>query len=208
MSDLRMMRDRSLNSQGRLKGFLPGSLFLLALLAAGLPSRPAPAGGDTLEVTPAKPRQGEALFVRLREAQPGEPRAAWLGKSYPLRRVGDAWAAVLPISPDTQAGGHTVAVTFSRSASRERLARVVDVERVTFPVQRLSMQRSRASLYNYPGVQEREERPLSAAIRTQTDERFWNGDWILPVRGRLSTPFGVRRIRNGRAVGRHRGTDI
>jgi murein DD-endopeptidase MepM/ murein hydrolase activator NlpD len=31
---------------------------------------------------------------------------------------------------------------------------------------------------------------------------------VLPAKGRLATPFGVRRLRNGRPVGRHRGMDI
>jgi len=42
----------------------------------------------------------------------------------------------------------------------------------------------------------------------RTDTLAWSGDWTLPVQGRRSTPFGVRRLRNGKAVGRHRGMDL
>ena len=204
------MRDKCLRIACRSITLSPGRLvLLLPLLLLLLSGGPAPAGGATLDVTPSNPRQAEALFVRLRGVDGvEEPRVTWLGKSYPLRRLGENWGAVVPISPDVRAGGHTLVVTFDRGASLERLARKVEVQRVAFPVQHLRMARQTASLYNYPGVDEREERPLSAALRVKTDERLWSGEWVLPVKGRLSTPFGVRRIRNGRAVGRHRGADI
>jgi murein DD-endopeptidase MepM/ murein hydrolase activator NlpD len=84
---------------------------------------------------------------------------------------------------------------------------VVNVARVSYPVQHLSMARGTARLYNYPGV-EKEERVIGAAIRSRSDERLWHGDWMVPSRGRISTAFGERRLRNGKYVGRHRGLDI
>jgi len=185
-----------------MRGYL---LFLLTTLA--LVTVPSLAQKQALEVQPAKPRQGDALFVRLREPEAQGAQVRWRNETFQLFRDGDAWTGVVPVVPDTPAGGHTLVVSFQRDGRTIRLPRSVQVTAVRYPIQRLKMARTTSSLYNYPGV-EKEEVPLSRAIRTKSDERLWSGDWALPVKGRLSTPFGVKRLRNGKAVGRHRGTDI
>lgn len=180
-------------------------LVLIALLAPG--THPTDAQEAALNIGPAPVRQGDPLFVRLKDPQAQSAEVTWRGKSYPMYRQDSGWAAVLPVVPDTPPGGYRLVVGFKRDGRPQQVARKVEVARVAFPVQRLKMVRTRASLYNYPGV-EKEEVPLSRALRVKSDERLWRGDWILPAKGRLSTPYGVRRIRNGKAVGRHRGTDI
>jgi murein DD-endopeptidase MepM/ murein hydrolase activator NlpD len=98
-------------------------------------------------------------------------------------------------------------VTYRKDGVPRVLTRSVTVAKTPYSVQHLSMARRTASLYNFPGAKA-EDRAVSTAIRSSTGGRRWTGDWAMPAKGRLSTPFGVRRIRNGRAVGRHRGLDI
>lgn len=175
---------------------------LLPLLAV-----PLKADKDPLSVEPQHPRQGDAVFVRLRLPAAEKPQATWRGRSYPLFQVGEEWVAVLPIKPDSPAGAQSLTVRYTQSGAVRELKRRVPVASVAFPTEHLSMKPAKSNLYNYPGV-EREERPISAAIRTRSGEQLWSGDWSIPVKGRMATPFGVRRLRNGKAVGRHRGTDI
>jgi murein DD-endopeptidase MepM/ murein hydrolase activator NlpD len=181
---------------------------LLCVLTILTPcSVPSWAQGPELQVRPNAPRQGEALFIRL-EAPDGEaPQAAWRGRRYRLFRQGDAWVATLPVAPETPAGAQPLVISFGTGGARQELRRSVPVSKVTFPVQRLAMTRSKASLYTYPGV-EKEDAAVQGAARTLTETAAWSGDWTLPVKGRLSTPYGVRRLRNGKAVGRHRGLDL
>ncbi len=156
---------------------------------------------------PRNVRQGEALFIRV--AADGEEKGtvSWLGKTYPLHRDSNELAAVVPVVPDTKVGGHTLRLTIGEGSDARQLSRVVDVAKVSFPVQHLSMARSTAKQYTAPGVKEA-DRAVTNALYTRSGKRLWSGAWDLPSRGRLSTGFGVRRLRNGRAVGRHHGTDI
>jgi murein DD-endopeptidase MepM/ murein hydrolase activator NlpD len=182
-------------------------LLLLLLTAALVCAVPSGAQKQALTLTPVHPRQGDALFIRLDEPGAAGARIRWRNRTYPLYPQGDSWIGAAPVSPDTPAGGHTLAVTFTRGGAPVRLARKLEVARVAYPVQRLRMSGRISALYSYPGV-EKEDAAVSAAIRTRSGDRLWSGDWMLPVQGRLSTPFGVRRLRNGRPVGRHRGLDI
>ncbi|MCC2670982.1 MAG: Peptidase, family, partial [Armatimonadetes bacterium] len=180
-------------------------LLTLTILMGG--SVPSTALASSLEVRPSAPRQGEAIFVRLEGEGIESPRATWRGKEYPLYEQQSGWAAVLPISPETPSGGQRLRVRYSSHGAPQEETRVVQVARVTFPVQRLRMSGAKSSLYTYPGVKQ-EDAIIGGAARTVSSVRSWSGDWTLPAKGRLSTPFGVRRLRNGKAVGRHRGLDI
>lgn len=53
-----------------------------------------------------------------------------------------------------------------------------------------------------------EARKLEALFQTFRDERFWEGAFIRPVEGEISTGFGLNRIINGRQRSRHTGVDL
>lgn len=180
---------------------------LLILTTLALLPVPGSSQEQALRVTPSRARQGDALFIRLTDPAATQAEVHWGRKTYPLFRFEDRWVGSLPVTPDTQPGGHTVTVTVERNGETETLKRQVEVVRTAYPVQNLRMAPQTARLYNYPGV-ENEDRLLGAAIRARSEQRVWKGDWSLPCRGRFSTPFGVKRVRNGKAVGRHRGVDI
>ena len=184
------------------------SPFLLLLLLALLPLvTKVDAADPEVVLSPRNVRQGEALFIRVAAEGEEKGRVYWLGKDYPLHPDGDELAAVVPIVPDTKVGGHTLRLTVGAGSDARRITRTVQVAKVTFPVQHLSMSRTKSKQYTAPGVKEA-DRAVINALYTRSDKRLWSGPWELPSRGRLSTPFGVRRLRNGRPAGRHHGADI
>lgn len=185
--------------------FFVGLFAILTVLA--LRPVPSPAQDWTLHVQPDVPRQGEVLFVTLDAPVEEPPTLTWLKHEYPMHRRGNTWTAALPIPADTAPGGHTVTVTGSRNGETQTLKRVMEVAAVAFPIQRLRMSPARSSLYTYPGV-EKEDAAIRAAVNQVTEEAAWSGNWIAPAKGRYSTPYGVRRLRNGKEVGRHSGLDI
>lgn len=185
--------------------FLVGLFATLTVLT--LRPVPSPAQDNLLHVQPAAPRQGEVLFVKLQADAQDEPELTWQKRDYPMYRRGSAWVAALPIPADTAPGGHTVTVNYHLNGERQTVKRVMEVARVAFPIQRLRMSRAKSSLYTYPGV-EKEDATIRAAAHRVTEDSAWTGDWALPAKGRFSTPFGVRRFRNGKQVGRHSGLDI
>jgi len=180
---------------------------LLTVPPAAGQDPPSRGGSARLTVVPARPRQGDALFIRLKESGAGSPQVSWRNRSFALHRDGDVWVGMAPVSPDTPAGGHTLRVSFTRDGRRETVSHSVPVAAVRFPVQQLRMAKRTAALYTFPGSKQ-EDAAVRTATHTWSAAPLWSGEWTLPTGGRMSTPFGVRRIRNGRAAGRHRGLDL
>lgn len=184
-----------------------GRWLLLALTALTLRMVPLAAEGRFLFVQPAAPRQGEAMVVFLAHADAEHARASWRGHTYPLYASGQGWIGVLPIVPETPAGKATLTVAYTIGGKREKASQPVTIQRTAFPVEHLKMAPQTARLYTYPGVK-KEDAIVWGATQVKSAEQLWHGDWVLPAQGRLSDPFGVRRLRNGQAAGRHRGQDI
>lgn len=183
------------------------TFLLLPLLALSASPHPVTAADPEVELRPRNVRQGEALFIRVSAGGEDKGTVRWLNKEYPLYPEDDVLAAVVPVVADTASGGHTLRLTIGSGSDARHLSRTVQVSKVSYPVQHLSMARKTAKQYTAPGVKEA-DRAVVNALYTRSDKRLWSGPWDLPSRGRLSTGFGVRRLRNGRAVGRHHGTDI
>lgn len=169
----------------------------------------APVHAAELRLAPAAPRQGQALFVSATGLPEGvRPRLTWDGKAYPIYPAGPGWRGVVPLQIEERAGPHQARVTYLEpGGARRMLSETVTIGRTPLRIQRLRMSRQTEKLYTYPGYK-RELATVRRALRTETAAQLWNGDFLLPARGRLSTPFGVKRIRNGRPVGYHRGLDI
>ena len=191
--------------QSRSRPFIRAVVATLTLICTAAPLLEAGVAAPVLHLRPASVRQGDALFLRL--LADGEAKVRWLGKTYPLHQDGRHLAAALPIPPDTSAGGHKLVIEYEASGDRRTLERTVEVHRVAFPVQYLRMAKGTARQYSAPGVKQA-DRAVTGALYTRSDERRWKGQWRQPVVGTLGTGFGVRRLRNGKAVGRHHGLDI
>src|SRR5262249_3437636 len=105
-------------------------------------------------------------------------------------------------------GGHTVRLEYRQSGEGARLLeRSITVRRTPVMIQRLSMSRRSERLYSFPG-RAKEVATVRRALRAETAARLWDDNFTVPIHGRLSTPFGVRRVRNGRRVGYHLGLDL
>jgi murein DD-endopeptidase MepM/ murein hydrolase activator NlpD len=193
----RLSRER----KERNRAFLP-LLTILTLLTV-----PLYAQQPAVAVLPATPRQGEPLRISLAESGVTRAHVTWRGKTYPLYQDDGGWSGFAPINSDTPPGPKRLTVEFTRDGRAERLEKTVNVGAVKWAVQHLTMARNTARLYNFPGAK-REDAIVYAAVRTESPRRLWHGDWVLPARGRTSTPWGVRRIRSGAPVGRHKGLDI
>jgi murein DD-endopeptidase MepM/ murein hydrolase activator NlpD len=85
----------------------------------------------------------------------------------------------------------------------------LSVEKVDFGVQTLSLPPSMVDLDAKTLERVNQEaRRLEALFQTSRDERLWEGGFILPVQGEISTGFGLNRIINGQRRGQHPGVDL
>lgn len=170
---------------------------------------PVAATAPRLQFVPASPKQGQAIFVSTVGVPAKEPvTMSWDGKRYAIYRVGSDWRGVVPLKIEERLGKHTLRVTYRDSSGAARsLQRTVTVGKTPLRIQRLKMSRTTEKLYSHSG-RAQELATIRRALRTQTSRQQWDGNFALPTKGRFSTPFGVKRIRNGRHVGYHRGLDI
>lgn len=180
------------------------TIFALTALLA-----PPVTDGAGLSVWPAQPAQGQTLFFRLPIDGPArETRASFGSRRVPVALQGGALSGVVGLRITEPVGGQTLRLRWNDGEDRPReVSRRIEVRRTPFPVRRLTMRRSTERLYNFPGAKA-EDAAVSRAVRTTSSGWLWDGPFILPARGRSSTPFGVKRIRNRRATYYHRGADI
>jgi murein DD-endopeptidase MepM/ murein hydrolase activator NlpD len=178
----------------------------IALLLSPVASSPP---AEELRFAPTTPHQGQVLFVTAVGLPAGvQPRLSWDGKEYPLYPVSEGYRVVIPIRLEERVGGHAVRLTYTPPGEPERaFERSVTVGRTPVKIQHLSMSRQTERLYSYPG-RAKEVALVRRALRTESKTQLWTGNFVVPIHGRLSTSFGVRRVRNGRLVGYHLGMDL
>jgi murein DD-endopeptidase MepM/ murein hydrolase activator NlpD len=172
-------------------------LRITTMVAAALCAVPALA--LDAHVSPAQPRQGDTISVLVTAATP--PTITMGDRTYPAFDIGKRYRAFIPTSPLDAAGVRTVSITAGAEHTSLRvslLARKFGVQHIQLP----------------PGVKT-EADPIElgrmrALKETSSPEKLWIGAFRAPAAGRISTPYGVRRVRNGVFLKDyfHRGIDF
>lgn len=162
---------------------------------------------------PASVRPGAVVAVKVQV--PGEVAAvnAVAGKErFPLLRTGDhEYLALVGIGLDYGSEIYPLEIYMSsiRRADPYYLRADLKITGKDFGEQALSLPTGMVDF-----SRENLERVKSDAdkLRTILDERFseryWRESFVLPVEGRISTRFGVRRVLNGKPRSPHTGVDI
>jgi hypothetical protein len=196
-------------------GLVSPALIAAALLGAGSvnPALSAQASRSLpppdITFAPRSPRVGDVVFVSL---TPGRDLAraacSWGGKSYQLLPNGESYEAVLPVALTTKPGGHHATLYWKcADGAMGSQTIAIEVRRRRFGIQRLKLSASQQSTYTAPETR-RERQLIGAALDLVSPNRRWQGDFLLPVEGRITTEFGLQRYVNGRFDYRHRGVDI
>jgi murein DD-endopeptidase MepM/ murein hydrolase activator NlpD len=175
-------------------------LLLLPIIGACAPD---------IAVVPDNPRPGEVMFVTLRpERELLRAACSWSGRSYRFLSEDDHYGLVLPVPLTTKAGGHHATVYWKYVDGAMGKASVpIEVRGRKFGVQHLRLTREQEKKYTAAETK-RERRLIGEALSRVGPERYWGGDFVIPVEGRISTAFGLQRYVNRRLAYRHRGVDI
>ncbi len=182
---------------------------LLSLLTAALLATPSLAEPQMRVRGSTWP--GGALFVSV-EGDAGEQLSKgkwfWAGRSGDLTPAPYGLRAAVSVPLDASAGGQAtlrLEVTDSTGKKTE-LSRKVKVDEKWRPVQYLSMSADNDAKYTDPQA-DKEEELVFKALETLIPGPMWSGNFGEPSDAPRSSPYGVRRIRNGRTAGFHRGLD-
>jgi lysostaphin len=157
-------------------------------------SAPAPAEALQVQVTPSTPRLGDTLSVFITIDNPSSdstPKVTVGEATYPAFAIGpNQYRAFIPTTPLERPGTRQIQVTGS-GGKTENVPVQVSTRR--FPVQRINLPPGKAGV-RATEVELRRVREFRAVV---TPDKFWDGPFLAPNRGRVSTVYGVRRYYNG-----------
>lgn len=193
------MRDRHLGMMkldSRLNNiWLHGSTLLLLALAT-------PGQATQVQVLPKNPHLGDTLSVLIEPKQTQQTPSVTLNqKKYPAFEIApNRFRAMIPTTPLEQAGVRTLQVM---AGDVRNIA--VKVNDRTFPTQRITLPPGKSGL----GATQHELNRVAAFKKLVTPQKYWNGPFVRPNKGRITTIYGVRRYYNGKFAKDyyHRGVD-
>ncbi|MBD1938543.1 M23 family metallopeptidase [Microcoleus sp. FACHB-68] len=174
-------------------------------IAAGAASWAMPALALQVQLSPKNPQLGDTMSVMIRLDKPANnnasPTVKMNQKTYQTFAVGpNRYRALLPSTPLDRPG--TWKIEVAGEGQVRNLA--VQVRDRDFPTQ---------SIWLPPGkdgdVSDYEFDIVDAFKKLQTPQKFWNGAFLRPNAGEITTIYGVRRYYNGKFAEDyyHRGVD-
>lgn len=162
-----------------------------------------PVNALQVQIKPANPQLGDTLSVMIQmdNASSQLPQVSIKGKSYPVYSTGsNRFRALVPSTPLDKPGSWPIQVT-GEGVTRNL---AVSMRGRDFPTQ---------SIWLPPGqdgnVSDYEFDLVDAFKKLQTPQKFWNGPFLRPNAGEVTTIYGVRRYYNGEFAEDyfHRGVD-
>ncbi|MEB3358732.1 MAG: M23 family metallopeptidase [Synechococcales bacterium] len=175
--------------------------FAIALLSA-LGALMGPAQALEVQIQPSSPQLGDTLSVAIAADSPNPAQlvVTMNGRNYPAFPMGGTrFRALLPTTPLDNPGQVTIQV----SDEDETRNLAVWLRDRSFPTQRIWVRGGGSDLT------EIERSRVAAFKEVVTPQRFWNGPFLRPTSGGVSTVFGVQRYYNGVFANDyyHRGVD-
>lgn len=190
-----------LKERGTGWAWIPPLLFCWALLLhpAALEARPLPV---------ESPVPGGVVILVLAPSHPPKPQVRFQGKEVMVIDNDGQWTAVLGIPLKTRPGPHTVEVT--RGGDTKRIEVVVQDKE--YPAQYIKLPKGKERYVSPPPEDlariKRERKILGRILSTWSEAAKVDTDFHLPVKGRVGSPFGLRRYFNGEPRNPHSGLDL
>ncbi|MEA5577385.1 M23 family metallopeptidase [Anabaena sp. UHCC 0451] len=179
---------------------------LVGIFAAVPIALTLPAAALEVQILPKKPQLGDTISVLIEpesQVQPSNPTVTVGEQTYPTFAIApNKYRAFIPTTPLEKAGVRKVTVSGDGPQQRNLAVYVGDRK---FPIQRITLPPGKAGVkateYELTRVKE-----FKALV---TPEKFWNGVFLRPNKGRMTTIYGVRRYYNGKFANNyyHRGLD-
>jgi murein DD-endopeptidase MepM/ murein hydrolase activator NlpD len=182
----------------------------VASITVGMAALPialaSPVNALQVQMNPQTPRLGDTISVVISLDNPasGSNVTVNSGKeTYTAYEVApNRYRAFIPTTPLEKPGGRTVIIT----GGGETKKIPIEVKSRSFKIQRINLPPGKAGV----SATKLELQRATEFRAVRTPEKFWNGVFIKPNNGRMSTPYGVRRYYNGVFANDyyHRGLDF
>jgi murein DD-endopeptidase MepM/ murein hydrolase activator NlpD len=166
----------------------------LLLEASYYPAKEAAKAAIQSEWTlmPKAASQGDVVLVRHKEA--GE--VSWQGKKYTLQPFGSGYFAYLPLTIDMKPGQYPIG------------DQVLTVKAKKFETQYLEVTKQMESMRQDTARIQADQKKIDMARSRSEPEFLFSSNFIQPVEGVLTTPYGYTRYVNGKYDSSHRAIDL
>ncbi|AZR74628.1 hypothetical protein BBF96_15345 [Anoxybacter fermentans] len=168
-------------------------------------------GSIEVKVNDINQVQGEVLMVQV-SGETSPPYGTFLGRELNFQSYQDGWIALIGISYWTEPGTYPLWIKLSNGKEIEQSIRV---HKGDFKESHLTISKEKAKLVN-PSFKDKAIIERKARDRERIKEAYnqsepfplWNGPFIRPAEGRITTGYGYTRYVNGKLSNRHSGLDI
>ena len=174
---------------------------------AGTPTE-TPAATPELMLSTLSVYQSGAVLVSVTGAV-SSGSVSFLGRTFPLTKGAKSMYTFAGVDTDDPVGAAPIKVDFlTPNGSKGTLSDTVTVMQTPWTVDSLQFSDETSQLLDPKIVND--EYALLHSIYTQvTPEKYWSGDWLVPVDGPITARYGEQRsINGGPASGHHGGTDL
>lgn len=169
-----------------------------------------PVAAATVSVTSRQVLQGEIVELKIAGGLTDVKGRVGKETIYFYPAAGAAYAAIVGVDLEAKPGPLKVTITGTAMSGRP-LEREVEfyVKAKAFQREELTVAAEFDQLS--PEVLERirrERERLDSVFAASSPARLWEGPFVQPVAGGITSPFGYRRVVNGLARAPHTGTDL
>lgn len=169
--------------------------------------------GIRVESFPKVAKQGDVCLVRASGSAPLKSiHGEFRGERFPMAFSSETgiYEGLIGIDLSTSPATYEIKVIATDGDNRVYSSALsLRVEKVDFGTQALSLPSYMVDLDAKTLERVNQEaRKLEALFQTSRDERLWEGGFIRPVEGEISTGFGLTRVINGQQRSQHAGVDL
>ncbi len=172
-------------------------------------------GSAVVLAAPSRVGEGRAFLVRLTADQPLDSVSIhWLGKEVmPAISVwNNRHVALAMLGTDVlnaKPGKKELSVIASIDGKENTFRRTIQITSVDYPKQELSLPKKMVTPPTEVLEKIKADRAeVAKAKNTVSPKRYWRLPFERPVSGKMTSPYGVRRILNGKPKSPHRGLDF
>lgn len=123
---------------------------------------------------------------------------------------GEDYTALLPIDLNTSIGVHDITATFNEGEDNEyRITRTISIKSKDFKTQYLVVSKALVQSNRNDKAEKEYIQIVKPARNISDPNKLWEGEFIMPVAGRLTTDFAeIRYVNNKISSSRHSGLDL
>ena len=198
---------RSISSPLVGEGWLRGNFLIIAAVLC-LPfiasaAEPVVHPQPEIVLSPSSPGPGDIMIVTVRGVN-GPVDGAFNGRKIYFNPSKDVFRAVVGIDLFIEPGSYPLDVAAIGSTEH----RTIVVQKKEYPVQHLKLPKDMVELSPENEARVARELKLTSSLWPNETGRVWDGGFINPREGKISTLFGVRRFMNMIPKNPHTGVDV